>query len=91
MLNALIDTIAPLVRVILEKVLTTLFDTIVTKQPEHGKVVLASLYPVVDVELEGLADDTKNKIDDAVVDAVKKAMEDVAAKHGIILSNVDDD
>ena len=85
------DALAPLVKIITEQVMTVLFRKLVAREPEHGKVLLTSLYPVVDVELEGIFDSTPNELDDAAVDGLKAAMETVAKEVGITLPNLDQD
>lgn len=50
--------------------------------------VLRSLYFPVDTLLEDLTEETKSKIDDAFVDAIKMAIETVAAEDGIDLTPV---
>ncbi len=91
MKDAILELIAPLIKTVLGNVLRVLFGALVEKNPEHGKVAIASLYPIVDVELEALVEGTPNKVDDAVCEAVMEAIENVAAENNIQLSNVDTD
>lgn len=69
--------------------LVELLNTLKTKNPEAHKTALVALYPVVDVHLEGLVDKTKTKVDDAVVHALKAAIEQSAEAAGIELPNLD--
>jgi hypothetical protein len=58
---------------------------------ETRKTILISLYVPIDTELERLTNESKNKIDDAVVGAMKSAIEQVAQNDGITLPNEDND
>ena len=90
-MNNLIELLAPLVEMVIYNVLKNLFTTFVHAQPLHAKVMLASIYPGIDGELELLVEGTPTKLDDAAVKAIKRAIEDVAAECGLVLSNVDSD
>jgi hypothetical protein len=61
------------------------------KDEKAYKTVLASLYPVIDVQLEDITDKTKTKADDVIVDALKEAMEESAVINGVLLQNLDND
>lgn len=61
------------------------------KDEKAYRTVLASLYPVVDVQLEDITDKTKTKADDVVVDGLKEGMEASAADNGVTLPNLDSD
>ena len=87
----ILELLAPVVELVIYNVLKNLLGTFVVSQPLHAKVVLASLYPSVDAELEPLVDATPTKLDNAAVSAIKRAIEEVAADNGITLSNVDGD
>lgn len=90
-MNGLIELLAPMVEMIVHNVLKSVLSAFVEKQPTHARVVLATMYPGVDAELEPLVEGTPTKLDDAVITAVKKAIEDVATAYAIPLSNVDAD
>ena len=90
-MSNMIELLAPLIEMVIYNVLKNLFTTFVHAQPIHAKVVLASMYPGVDGELEPLIEGTPTKLDDAAVKAIKRAIEDVAAECGLVLSNVDND
>ena len=65
------------------------FEKIYAKNPARHKLLLVSLYPVIDVELEDVVKATKTTFDDAGVRALKQAMEDQAVKYGFELPNLD--
>ncbi len=58
---------------------------------ESRDTILVSLYAPIDVELEKLTAGTKTGIDDAIVGAMKAAIEKVAEEDGIELPNLDND
>lgn len=55
------------------------------------KNICITLYVPIDTELEKLTTQSKNKIDDAVVNALKGAIEAVAEADGFTLPNADND
>lgn len=71
--------------------LVVLLDKFQEKKPREYKASLIAIYPVIDMHLEDLVTETKTKIDDAFVKALKGAIEESAAKHGVALSNLDND
>jgi hypothetical protein len=71
--------------------LVNLLDKFQEKKPREFKASIIALYPVIDMHLEDLVTETKTKIDDALVIALKGAIEESAAKHGVVLSNLDND
>ena len=91
MKEKILNMIAPIIREILSKVIYFLFDKLLEKNPVHGKVALVALYPIVDVEIESIVEKTDSDIDDAIVDAIKEAMEKVADENGFELPNLDED
>jgi len=91
MSNKLLELLAPVIGMVLKQVLTPLLTGLMTRQPVHGAVTLATLYPVIDAELEPLTDKTDTALDDCAVTTVKKVIEDVAEQYGVELSNVDGD
>jgi hypothetical protein len=58
---------------------------------ETRATILTTLYTITDAELEKLSKASKNKIDDAIVGALKGACEETAAELNIVLPNVDGD
>jgi len=58
---------------------------------ETRKDVCNALYVPIDTQLEKLTTASKNHIDDAMVSALKGALEDVAANDGFTLVNADND
>lgn len=87
--EVLINALAPVLQDAGVKHLTTVLRKI---QPaEKRKDVLISLYVPIDTALENYTDETKTKIDDAIIDALKMAVEIVAAEDGITLPNADAD
>lgn len=74
-----------------EEQLIILLDKFQEKKPREFKASLIALYPIIDMHLEDLVTETKTKIDDAFVKALKGAVEKSATKHGVVLSNLDND
>ena len=91
MSNKLLELLAPVIGLVLKQVLSPLLTGLMTRQPVHGAVTLATLYPVIDAELEPLTDKTDSALDDCAVYTVKKVIEEVAEQFGVELSNVDGD
>ena len=87
----ILDSLAPIIEMVVREAFKLVLSKFLEKEPVHGKVLLVSLYPVIDVELEPIFDDTVNKSDDAIVDGIKFAMESVAADNAVDLPNLDDD
>jgi len=85
------DIFAPIVEPLVKMVFSALLRKLFEKEPEHAKVLLVSLYPVIDVELEPIFDESENPFDDGVVDGLKGAFEEVAEENKIELSNLDND
>jgi len=54
-------------------------------------MLLAALYPFIDVYLEKYALQTKSQYDDKVVQSLKSTLETFAASKGIVLENQDED
>lgn len=71
--------------------LAELLDNLKAKNPAAHKTVVTALYPIVDVQLEGLTASTKTKVDDALIAGIKTAIETSAAGAGIDLANLDQD
>jgi len=90
-MNGILELLAPVIRMAVHNVLKNLLSEFVVKNPTHAKVVLASLYPAVDAELEPLVDTTPTELDNAAIAAIKQAIEEVAVENGVQLSNVDAD
>lgn len=84
-LNALAGAAEPIVEEALANVLRKI-------QPKEKRdEILAVLYVPVDTELEPLANATKTNLDDLGVDALKGAIETVAAEDSFTLPNLDND
>lgn len=71
--------------------LVALFDKLYEKNPDTHKTTLATLYPAIDIQLEDLANDSKTPYDDVLVDGLKEAIEESAAKYSVDLPNLDND
>jgi len=91
MKRSISNIFAPIVEPLVEMVFEALLKKFFEKQPDHAKVLLVSLYPVIDAELEPIFDETENPFDDNVVDGLKKAFEKVAEENKIDLPNLDND
>ena len=87
----ILELLAPLIGLALTQVLKPLLIGMIDRNPVHGPVVLASMYPIIDVELEAQVAKTETVLDDSAVAAVKKVFEDVAREKGVPLSNLDED
>ena len=85
----LINALAPALQEAATKHLATTLRKI---QPaEKRRDTLMSLYVPIDTALENYTDASKTKIDDAIVDALKMAVEIVAAEDNVTLPNADGD
>ncbi len=91
MKEQLLNLLAPVIKLALEQVLKPLLQSLMEREPEHGAVALATLYPVVDAELEPLSERSGTDLDDAAVSAVKSVIESVAGEFKVPLANVDED
>lgn len=87
----LIEALAPMVEMVVFNTLKFVFGKLLEAQPVHGAVILASMYPAIDVEVEPIVMATPTALDNAAVSGVKRAIENVAAEHNIPLSNLDAD
>lgn len=87
----IINTFSPALEIVVATKFTEILDDLAAKNPEAHKTLCTSLYGPIDVHLEGLTAKTKTKIDDAVVNGFKTAIEDSAASAGIELQNLDED
>lgn len=87
----IINTLSPTLETVIAAKLGEILDDLATKEPEAHKTVCVSLYPAIDVHLEQLTKKTKTKIDDAVVNGIKTAIENSAAEANIELPNIDTD
>lgn len=85
------DWLAPLIKQVAFYLIKHLFGKLMEKEPEHGKVALVALYPILDVEIEGLTEQTETEIDDAIVEGAMEAFEDLAEQYEIELPNLDED
>ena len=89
--STILDGLAPIIKLVVKEAFKLVLAKFIEKEPVHGQVLLVSLYPVIDVELEPIFDATANSSDDAVVEGIKEAMEIVAGQQGVVLPNLDDD
>ena len=70
--------------------LTKIFNNYGAKDPEQHKAFLIGLYPLVDINLETLTDESKTKFDNPFTTVLKGAIEASAKKYNIILPNLDE-
>lgn len=89
--DVIVSALAPVVKSVAKDKLVELLDQLKEKNEANYKTTLVSLYPIIDVQLEGVTDKTKTNIDDAVVDALKEAIEESATKNSVTLQNLDAD
>lgn len=87
--DLLIASLAGPLEVVATAKLTELLQKI--EPADTRKNICVTLYVPIDTELEKLTQQSKNKIDDAVVGALKGAIEAVAAADGFELPNLDND
>lgn len=87
----LINTLSPTLETVIAAKLGEILDDLAVKEPEVHKTICTSLYGPVDVHLEGLTKKSKTKIDDAVVNGIKSAIENSADAAGVELPNLDTD
>lgn len=87
--DLLISALAGPLEVVATTKLTELLQKI--EPAETRKNICNSLYVPIDTELERLTTESKNKIDDAIVGALKGSIEAVAAADGFTLPNTDND
>lgn len=83
--------LGPLVKPVLKYAVKPIIQRLIDIKPERGKMVVASFYMLVDVELEPVVQDTSTGLDNSGVDALKEMCEELAVDNNFTLSNVDDD
>lgn len=91
MLEFLINTFSNAIKSLLKDRLAAVLAALKAKDEKAYRTTLASLYPIIDVQLEDITDKTKTKADDVLVDAFKEALEESAAANGVTLPNLDND
>lgn len=91
MLEFLLNTFSGAIKSLLKTRLSAALAALKAKDEKAYRTVLASLYPVIDVQLEDITDKSKTKADDVIVDAIKESMEESAAANGVTLPNLDND
>jgi hypothetical protein len=87
----IINSLSPVLETIVAGKLQELLDDLAVKSPEAHKTVCISLYGPIDVHLETLTAKSKTKIDDAVVNGIKTAIEESALNNGVELPQLDQD
>lgn len=87
----LLNTLSPVLETVATTKLAELLDSLALKDPEAHKTVCVSLYPAIDVQLENLTTKSKTKIDDAMINGIKAAIELSAEAHNVELPNLDED
>jgi len=70
---------------------TKWMDKVFIEDSRLVTMLLAALYPFIDVYLEKYALQTKTKYDDEIVQSLKRTIETFAASKGIALENRDED
>jgi hypothetical protein len=86
-----LDVLAPAIEVGAKMAIEAFLKYAMEKEPTHTKVLIASLYPVIDCELEPVVEKTPSELDNAIVSAIKDAMEQTAEAAGFTLENLDED
>jgi len=89
--KAFAPLVTPLIKPLTKLIVSTLLDSFWKTNQEHCAVLVVSGYPIVDVELETLAEKTGTELDDALVDGLKEAFESFAEEHELDLENLDQD
>jgi len=87
----IINTFAPALEIVVATKFAEILDDLAAKNPEAHKTLCTSLYGPIDVHLEGLVTKSKTKIDDAVVNGFKAAIEQSAETAGVELPELDED
>ena len=85
LVESLLNAVAGSISAVAEEKLAELFEKLYEKNPSGHSATSRSLYIGVG-QLEKITDDSKTKLDDAVVDALKGAIEKSAADHSVELS-----
>lgn len=85
LVESLLNAVAGSISAVAEEKLSELFEKLYEKNPAEHSATLRSLYIGVG-QLEKITDESKTKLDDAVVDALKGAIEKSAAYHQVELS-----
>lgn len=91
MLEFMLNLFAQAFKGFVKSKMLAMFAAVKVKDPARHKLLLATLYPVVDVELENITDKSKTKADDELTDAIKEAIEESAAGAALTLQNLDSD
>jgi len=91
MLEFLVGIFSGAIKTLLKERVVAALAALYAKDPKAYNTALTGLYPVIDVQLEDITDKTKTKADDILVDALKEAIEQSAATHGLTLPNLDQD
>lgn len=91
MFEMLINLFASAFKSFIKARLLAMFEAVRKKDPARHKLLLSTLYPVVDVELENITDKTATKADDELTDAIKESIEESAKAANIPLQNLDGD
>lgn len=89
MLEMFLSMFAAVFKSFIKAKLSAMFAAVYAKNPDRHKLLLAELYPVVDVELEDITLKSKTKADDELTNAFKEAIEESAAAKGVTLQNLD--
>ena len=89
--NTILNALAPIVELLVKEALKLGLKELFAKDFHNGAVVVASLYPVMDVPVENAVEKTETDIDDAAVDGIKAALEWASEEYDVPISNVDDD
>lgn len=66
-----------------------LLELFAVKQPQVAAALVSSLYVFIDTAAEDAASKSKNDWDDKAVDEAKAELEGFAARHGLVLQNLD--
>jgi len=85
LVESLLNAVAGSISAVAEEKLTELFTKLHDRNPVEHSATLRSLYIGVG-QLEKITDESKTKLDDAVVDALKGAIEQSAQTYNVELS-----
>ncbi len=86
LVEQLLNGVAGTISLILQEKLVDVFRKLHTHDPAKHSATLRSLYIGLN-QLEDITDDTKTKLDDAGVDAIKGAVEESAKEFDVELPN----
>lgn len=90
-MNFLVKWLLPLIENTAETGLLGLLQNLHDTHPASYVQLVTGAYPLIDVQLENYAKESKSKIDDEVAARLKRVLEQSAAANNVTLPNLDAD